>query len=453
MDAVLTSQVQKVAGELISHQAAQARINRHVKAEIKRVEELMNDNYSKSIRARGKLRNIMNEYKEEAHNLVVELDNYFQTNVGKIEKRAHDDAEEAADNLREATALAFETMAKAQEKNIYAQEDSERRINTYDAESKKAIADAKEAFGLRLDDMERVIVANHEHVKGEFEKLTGLIDSEMKTDKLDRDLIRTQRQMYEVQMRGAIQTAIQEGEAKAKAVEDRARANLSAAKQSMLIEISNAVENMADLVFKTVQEKTSVIADNYLSLKAYASVASNDVMNMVAHGKGKTLSSMGDLLMGAAELADVEPAEVAFFTQAESISSLFSGDAVKLDSSVTRVNGLVNEYTGLFQTSLAKYPMGLGKYLLLKMDRSMREKGILKVDKIQGKPGNHVMVDAHTLGMSHKMDTFETLAIKMHHYEAALAAMTAKLSGVTGGKLPGGGEKPVRVPPPEWDGN
>jgi len=253
------------------------------------------------------------------------------------------------------------------------------------------------------------------------------------------------------QMRSAIITAIKEGEAKAKAVEDRARANLAAEKQALLIEISNTVEDMADQIFKTIQQKTNVIADNYLSLKAYASVAKGAVTEMVAKGKGMILSSVGDLLQSAADLSDVEPTATTFYTTTGSIPTLFSGEDMPLDYSISKINGLVNEFTKVVDGVGSRFPYGLGHYMLMKAEAAMKVKGILKVDKIQGKAGNWVMVDSHTVGLSGKMDTFEGLAVRMNAYEAALAALTAKLSS----KKPASITKPTpfHVEPPEWPGN
>merc|ERR1711907_253887 len=42
MDTKLTGEVMVVSGEVISHKAAQTKVNRHVKGEIKRIEDHMN---------------------------------------------------------------------------------------------------------------------------------------------------------------------------------------------------------------------------------------------------------------------------------------------------------------------------------------------------------------------------------------------------------------------------
>merc|ERR1711903_257650 len=94
------------------------------------------------------------------------------------------------------------------------------------------------------------------------------------------------------------------GEAKARRVADRARGNLAREKRAMLVEISERVENAADNLFKTIQGSHKQIADNYLSLKAYAVTAGDKLKEYVI--KGKNLSSLGDLLSTVAGLSHVK---------------------------------------------------------------------------------------------------------------------------------------------------
>merc|ERR1711898_56813 len=114
--------------------------------------------------------------------------------------------------------------------------------------------------------------------------------------KEDRELIRRQNEALNSDMQKKITAAIQKGEAEAKRVAQRAREHLSAEKKAMLIEITNTVEDTADALFKTIQGKHQKLADNYLSLKAYAATAEDKVQDYVGKGKGRNLSSLGGLL-------------------------------------------------------------------------------------------------------------------------------------------------------------
>jgi hypothetical protein len=90
--------------------------------------------------------------------------------------------------------------------------------------------------------------------------------------------------------------------------------------------------------------------------------------------------------------------------------------------------------------------MGLGKYLLDRLEISMTGKGVLQVDKVEGKSGNFVYINGRSVGLSNKMSDFSVLASRMSTYESILAKLTAKI------EIP---KKPVPfyAGPPEWEGN
>merc|ERR1712124_244304 len=48
---------------------------------------------------------------------------------------------------------------------------------------------------------------------------------------------------------------------------------------------------------------------------------------------------------------------------------------------------------------------GLGKYLISKLEIAMGKAGALEVDKITGKAGNFVFMNAHSVGLSSKLPT------------------------------------------------
>merc|ERR1712124_99212 len=172
--------------------------------------------------------------------------------------------------------------------------------------------------------------------------------------KADRALIRAQTKAIGQDLNKRIVRAIQIGEAKARRVANRARVNLAATKKALLIEISERVEATADKLFKTIQGNHKTIADNYLSFKAYAVTASSKITQYVIKGKGKNLSSLGDLLVNVAAMSSVT--------------------AKKAEGIGAGSNTLPAVFTGVRM----RRPMGLGKYLLLKLQQSMLSKGVLQ---------------------------------------------------------------------------
>jgi len=448
METRLTGDIQVVAGEVVSHKAAQNIVNRHTAGELGRIEKLMNDRSSESKKARGKLRAILDENKRAAAEEVKALNGLFTTKISKIRAQAASDSLSAKKDLTAATEKMYEKLARMQTEQLYANKGAAGKIGTYSATALAAIAGAKKEYGDRLTTLTNVVGANHRRVEKGLEVLTGVVRDYNKAGKADRALIRKQNAAMGADMQKAITRAIQEGEAKAKGVAQRAREHLAAAKQSMLVEITNTVENMADKTFKTIQGNHQKIADNYLSLKAYAVTATDKLTDYVMKGKGKNLSSLGDLLTNIAAMSAVKPQKAEGISAGKSLPQIFTGGKVKVDNSVNKINGLTNEFIDVANSCRQRWPMGLGKYLLLKLEASMSAKGVLQVDKVEGHSGNWVFVNGHAVGLSNKLNDFEGLAVRMGHYEATLAKLTASLSGKVSKPKP-----PVYAKPPEWTGN
>jgi len=127
--------------------------------------------------------------------------------------------------------------------------------------------------------------------------------------------------------------------------------------------------------------------------------------------------------------------------------NIFSGKPVKLTGSVTAINGLVNQYITNIGEVKERWPMGLGKYLLAKLEMAMQGKGALEVDKIEGKSGNHVFINGHAVGLSSRLSDFEGLSVAMHSFESELASLTAST------QFKKKAATKISVSPPEWQGN
>merc|ERR1711981_607288 len=321
-------------------------------------------------------------------------------------------------------------------------------IAAYSAKSAAATRAVKATMNSRLNNLANTVASNQKHVEKGLEVLTGVVRSYKAAGKADRALIRAQTKAIGQDLNKRIVRAIQIGEAKARRVANRARVNLAATKKALLIEISERVEATADKLFKTIQGNHKVIADNYLSFKAYAVTAEKKITEYVIKGKGKNLSSLGDLLVNVAALSSVKAKKTEVIGAGSStLPAVFANKKIKVANVVSKINGLVNEYAQVCNGVRMRWPMGLGKYLLLKAESSMLSKGVLQVDKVSNHAGNWVFINGRAVGLSNKLNDFESIAVRMGHYETTLSKLTAKLSG-KGKKV-----KAFRVKPPAWPGN
>ena len=67
------------------------------------------------------------------------------------------------------------------------------------------------------------------------------------------------------------------------------------------------------------------------------------------------------------------------------LPQIFSGDTVKVSNAIAAINGLCDEFVDSAAQVRNRWPMGLGKYLLDKLEASMTGKGVLQVDKVENK--------------------------------------------------------------------
>jgi hypothetical protein len=251
----------------------------------------------------------------------------------------------------------------------------------------------------------------------------------------------------------AISRSVQLGEARARRIQSSHNAAISKMKRGVMAVMCAKIEAAANRVFKTVQGKRHKIADNYLSLKAYAVTAKGKIKDYVSNkGKGRGLNSIGDLLTTVGALSRVKISKAQGLGEgAKKLPMPFGGKALKTKATLSKVNFLANEYVGVMRQVRERWPYGIGKYLLDKVDGTMQGSGILQVDKVTGKAGNFVFINGRSVGLSSKLSDFMSLGAKMGRYQVVLSKLTQNVGHKVKG--PGYPSKMVYAKPPEWQGN
>merc|ERR1711998_522219 len=338
------------------------------------------------------------QYKQAAAEETAELGKAARKDIKKLR------SEQAATLLEFKTELtsATKTLADNGEAMASAVAGMSKDLATAQATSASALGEAKEIFKTKVAALDDVITANARHFEARFGDMTGVVTDYKNAGDADRENIRMMRDTMVSDLNKNIVRAIELGEAQIKQVEEEANANIAAERKSLLTPIPTSVENMADNVFKAQQEDRQKIADNYLSLKAYTAAAADKIADYLQKGKGRNLSSVGDLLnsISAVSGTRTKPAQGPGFG-GDSIPLVFSGSEVKVDNAVSKINGLVNEYIDQISQVKSRWRLGLGKYLVSKLEIAM------------GKAGNYVFMNAHSVGLSSKLSDFEGLAVRM----------------------------------------
>lgn len=312
-----------------------------------------------------------------------------------------------------------------------------------------ALGKAVDAFGTKLLGLTNQVASNQLKFEIGLGEITGVVHDWKTVADADRKLLHQQVASMEHDLHKAIIRAIQVGEAKMKAVLERALINASTVKKAMLGEISERVERMADEVFKAVLDNRGKVADNYLALKAYCGANGDAIIDYTTRGEGKGLFSLGDLMTVVATLAEyrTQPAEN-MGAGGDTVPAIFQGDDIPVSSSLSKSNGLVNEWSRALSTVRERWSYGLGRYLLNKVEHAMQHEGVLSVGHVSERDGEHVFINARSIGLSNKLSDFDKLAVKTVDYQQFLAHLTAKLPKT----LIVPEKKHFYVPAPEYDG-
>merc|ERR1711968_47075 len=299
------NEIQVVSEMIVSDKAAQHKINKNVQAQMDALEKKSDTDFSASKRARGKLKAILDENKRIAQEEVNALYEHTGKELTKLAKKQNEHLLGFKQDLTQATEGLYGKLSADKVAQANAQKALAGQLDTAKAAVAAELDSAKELFESRVITLTNAIGANKKYFIDHMHDMTGVVTDWKKASDADRADIRKVRNAMVSDLHIGIERAIAIGEAKA--VQERAIENIDQEKKILLTTISVAVENMADNVFATVQSHHAKIADNYLSLKAYAQAAADDIEDYLKKGKTKGLSSVGDLLSTLAETAGEAP--------------------------------------------------------------------------------------------------------------------------------------------------
>merc|ERR1712054_529176 len=236
---VLTDRLEKVSAELMTMKAEQLKINSQVEEDLSRVEKLANDRFSKSKKARGKLRQLMDENKAAAAAEVAALSDHLNVELEKARAvNAHNKIEMAKD-LSEATELFQEKLGAQQKAQLEATNALNEEVSAAVVASANALAHAKEGFDSKIVMLTNTVTAHSKEAKDEFARMTGVVNDYNAASEADRHK--------------ALDRAISIGEAKAKAVAQRVAEHLKDTKRYLQVELNAQVEAAADNVLKIAE--------------------------------------------------------------------------------------------------------------------------------------------------------------------------------------------------------
>merc|ERR1711998_338541 len=297
--------VMKVAAEVKTLKQEQASVNAKVEEGLVHIEELSNKRFSENKAARGVLRKLMDDNKAAAAAETAALKTHLEGELQKARKVNHDARIEMAKDLTEATEK-FQESLSAQAKAQQAATDAlNGEVSAATVASANALAHAKAAFDSKIVMLTDTVVAHAKEAEEEFSRVTGVVQDYAEASELDRTLIKEETKMMEAELNHALDRAISIGEAKAKAVAQRIAEHLKDTKRYIQVELNDQVDAAAD-----------------------------DITDYVVKGKGRGLSSIGDLLSSVGLMGAVHaPERQGLGMGGDVLPSIISGDTIKVSGS------------------------------------------------------------------------------------------------------------------------
>merc|ERR1711981_1395618 len=230
-------------------------INADTDKSLRRIVRLADKRHTESKRARGFLRALFNQNKKIAAKEIkdMRIKASAQLAVGRAEAAAH--KRKFAKDLTAATKKLDGALTKESANQAAKLAGLKKSLAYTKAATKASLTKAKKEYASRITTLTNTVVANAAKFEKHLSRVTGAANNWKKASAADRKVLRQQRK------------------AKAKKAQEEAEANIASTKRSLQSTIAVQTEFMADNVFKLLNGKRQKIADNYLSLKAYAAVA------------------------------------------------------------------------------------------------------------------------------------------------------------------------------------
>merc|ERR1712159_726188 len=235
----LNGDIQDVSAMVISDTAAQLRVNNQVDAEIARLIKFSDKTHTANKNARGVIRKIMDQNKaaaaEEVANLAKEANAAIK--AARSEQAAY--LRGFKKDLTSATESLYNKLSKDSEAQQEALSELKATLTTAKADSAAALKESKDVFASRVNSLTNAITANAKSFGHGLERATGVAMTWKANASKDRAAIRDLRDSMVADLNKNIVRAIQLGEARAKAVQERAMENIATEKKALLTTISS----------------------------------------------------------------------------------------------------------------------------------------------------------------------------------------------------------------------
>merc|ERR1712164_113620 len=282
--------IPQLSGVVQNKKLEQAKVNRQVAAELKRMVKIGDARYKEHLKKDKELRRLMARNKAETAARMQRLSNSFFSQISKIRKQMRRDRAHAERALSRKTNALYATLAKnqkAQEAANHALSAATRRAKL-DAEA--ALRSAKASFTGRVAGLTKTVHRLERKHNSEIQKLTGVVVANDIKDAAGRARLRAISKFNKAQVKSAVRDAIHKGEQRALKIEKKMK-NINkktreALNNRITTEISHLAKNIHaqidELNLQTAAARAEMRKEVLYAIKSAAAIAKQALKKKVA---------------------------------------------------------------------------------------------------------------------------------------------------------------------------
>merc|ERR1719305_847179 len=268
----LNKRVNDLSATITKNKFEQAKANRVVNAELKRMTKLGADRYAEHLKKDKELRRLMDKNKAATARSMGRLVETFNARLGAINRQMAKDRKNSERKLGKATSSLYNVLKKNGEAQAKANKALTMATRRARMDSAAALRSAENAFGSKLAKMHKTVQRLQAKVNRKMNKLTGIVEKNDVLDIAGRAKLAAVSKYNKNQLKGAVRDAIAKGERRALAVEKK---------------MKGINKQIGDLRTDSKKARKLIRAQVLAAIKSAAAVAKSDLAKKVKWAEGK----------------------------------------------------------------------------------------------------------------------------------------------------------------------
>merc|ERR1712093_288361 len=288
----------QLSGVVQNNKLEQAKVNRQVSAELKRMVKIGDARYKEHLKKDKELRRLMAKNKAETAARMQKLSNSFFQQIANIRKQMKRDRAHSERRLAAKTDALYATLAKnqkAQEAANHALSAATRRAKL-DAEA--ALREAKSSFTGRVAGLTKTVHSLERKHNGEIQKLTGVVVANDIKDAAGRARLRAISKFNKAQMKSAVRDAIHKGEQRALKIEKKMKSINKKTRAALNNRVSTEISALAKNIHSQIDElnlqtkaaRAEMRKEVLYAIKSAAAIAKANLKKKVAWAEAQFAS-------------------------------------------------------------------------------------------------------------------------------------------------------------------